>query len=166
MNINPGSILISNISLTDPNFEKVVIVIAEHNEKGALGFVINKTFQRSFNELSEFKDSVAFPLFEGGPVEKENLYFIHRRADLITGGQLVFGSVYFGGNFQHAVHYMNNKSLLENDIKLFIGYCGWNDNELEEEVVEGSWLMANASLQEIFTANTALLWEHLYAKVK
>ena len=55
MVIKPGDILISSPYLEDANFEKAVIVLAEHNEKGALGFVINKLFPRALNELVEFK---------------------------------------------------------------------------------------------------------------
>jgi len=164
LSLQPGSILISAPLLDDPNFEKVVIFIAEHNEKGALGFVVNQLFSRRFNELIEFRHCAAFPLFEGGPVETESLYFIHQRPDLIENSLPVVGAVCLGGNFKQAVAYMNDASLAETEIKLFIGYCGWDDQQLEEEIAEGSWLLADATVEIIFFVDTDILWEELYKR--
>ena len=58
MHIRTGTIVISTALLNGSSFEKTVIVIAEHNEKGSLGFIINQPFARSLNELEEFKDAI------------------------------------------------------------------------------------------------------------
>ncbi|SEW40046.1 YqgE/AlgH family protein [Chitinophaga arvensicola] len=134
-----GIYIRSTALLDDTYFEKTILFITEYNEKGAMAFVVNKPFPRRFNELAEFSDSPPFPLSEGGPVDLEHLYFIHRRPELIAGGVPVKEPVYFGGDFQTAVELMNNKGITEKDIRLFIGYCGWDANELEEEIAEGSW---------------------------
>ncbi|MBP6023424.1 YqgE/AlgH family protein [Ferruginibacter sp.] len=164
MTIKPGIILISSPVLDDPNFDKVVIYICEYNDKGAMGFVINHIFPRAFNELTEFKTSRTFPLFDGGPVENEKLFFLHRRPDIIEGGTKTTNGIYLGGNFEQAVTHINYYSQPENDIKLFVGYCGWDPRQLETEIEEGSWLMVNAAVENIFTIETAMLWEELYVK--
>ncbi|NLR58275.1 YqgE/AlgH family protein [Chitinophaga polysaccharea] len=137
--MNAGMFLRSTPLLDDSFFERTELFITEVNDKGAMGFVVNKPFPRKFNELVEFRHSIAFPLYDGGPVDREHLYFIHRRPDLIEGGVLVAGDIYLGGDFKAAVKYINNKTITENDIRLFIGYCGWDSFELEEEIAEGSW---------------------------
>ncbi|HEY9260582.1 YqgE/AlgH family protein [Chitinophaga sp.] len=135
--------------LDDSFFEQAILVIAECNEKGAMGFVINKVFPRRFNELEEFKHSIPFPLYEGGPVDQEHLYFVHRRPDLIGGGVLVADDLYLGGDFKAAVTQLNNKTISVDDIRLFIGYCGWDAQELEAEIAEGSWeVLAHEKLFE------------------
>jgi putative transcriptional regulator len=121
MNITLGTILNSTAALNDSNFEHATIFIAEHNEKGAMGFIINKKITRALNELEEFKQSIAFPLYDGGPMDKEHLFFVHKRPDLIEGGTLISGSIYLGGNFKQAVAQLNNKTITQNDIKIFIG---------------------------------------------
>lgn len=126
-------------ALNDTFFEGALVLITEHNNKGAAGFVINRPFARRLNELEEFKHSPAFPLYDGGPVGREQLYFIHRRPDIIPGGQAISNGVYFAGDFTETIKAINNKSLTETDIKLFIGYCGWDSGELEAEIAEGSW---------------------------
>ncbi|KAA2238568.1 YqgE/AlgH family protein [Chitinophaga agrisoli] len=134
-----GLFLHSTDLLDDSFFEKAVIFIAEYNEKGAMGFVVNRLFPRRLNELEEFKQVGPFPVYVGGPVDQEHIYFVHRRPDVIAGGSLVAGDVFLGGDFKDVVRGIRNGVIGEEDVKVFIGYCGWDGVELEEEVEEGSW---------------------------
>ncbi|SHN41118.1 YqgE/AlgH family protein [Chitinophaga sp. CF418] len=134
-----GTFLRSTSLLDDTFFEQTIIFITEHNEKGAMGFVVNRLFPRKINELVEFKDCAAFPLYEGGPVDQEHLFFIHQRPDLIKGGDQVTAHIQLGGDFKAAMQYINDNTITEKDIRIFIGYCGWDDQELEAEIAEGSW---------------------------
>lgn len=136
--------------LNDTIFEQSVILITEYNEKGALGFIINKSFGRMLNELEEFKHSLPFPIYTGGPVDQEHLYFVHQRPDLIADGKLIAEGIYLGGNFQQAVEGINNRTLTTADLKIFIGYCGWDGAELESEIEEGSWTVEEGMNEEIF----------------
>jgi putative transcriptional regulator len=151
MKINAGILLTSAPSLDDPNFEGATIFVTEFNEKGATGFVVNKLFARKLNELEEFKYSPPFSLYDGGPMDKEHLFFIHRRPDLITGGTAIIDSIYFGGDFKQAVAHIDNGNILQKDIKIFVGYCGWDANELEEEITEGSWMLSVDTTGKIFS---------------
>lgn len=139
--MTPGTFIKSTALLNDTLFESAIILITEYNEKGAVGFIVNNPFSRQFNELEEFKNNIPLPLYDGGPVDQEHLFFIHQRPDLITGGQHVAGNIYLGGDFKEAVRLMNNRKITEADIKLFIGYCGWDGEELDSEIKEGSWLI-------------------------
>lgn len=145
-----GKILSSTSSMDDPNFGSSVIFIAEHNEQGALGFMMNKVFERALNELVEFSSSPAFPLYEGGPVDQEHLYFVHRRSDLIPGGTAIIDDIYLGGDFRKALQQINNKNLTSGDIKIFIGYCGWDTGDLEAEIAEGSWEVKEPDVDSLF----------------
>lgn len=141
-----GMLLKATAALNGTNFENAVILITDYNDKGATGFVINKVFARTLNQLEEFKHSPSFPLYEGGPVDTEHLFFIHRRPDIVTEGKAIGDGIYFGGNFKQAVTAINNKSLTTAGIKIFIGYCGWNAGELEAEIAEGSWVPAEGEV--------------------
>lgn len=148
-----GKLLSSTSSMDDPNFDSSIIFIAEHNERGALGFVINKIFNRTLNELVEFSGSPSFPLYEGGPVDEEHLYFVHRRSDLIPGGTPIIDDIYLGGDFQKTIEQINNKNLISKDIKIFIGYSGWDTGDLEAEIAEGSWEVEELDANALFTNN-------------
>ena len=137
--MNAGVFITSTPLLDDSVFEDVTVFITEYNGKGAIGFVTNKPFGRNLNELEEFSNSIPFPLYDGGPVDREHLYMVHRRPDLIHDGTLITGNLHMGGNFAAALQHLNDGSITGQDIKLFIGYCGWDHGELEAEVAEGSW---------------------------
>jgi len=128
-----------------------------------MGFVINKPYTRSFNELVEFGNCKAFILYEGGPVENESLYFIHRRPDIIDHSVLIADGNYLGGNFKQAVAHINSAVHPEADIKLFIGYCGWDPGQLDAEIAEGSWMVTNAMLTLVLEKNANTIWNDLYA---
>jgi putative transcriptional regulator len=134
-----GMFLRSTSLQDDTYFEQALIFVTEHNAKGAMGFVVNKLFSRRINELVAFKDSVPFPLYEGGPVDQEHLFFIHQRPDLIKGGDPVTDNIHLGGDFKAAMQYINDNTITEKDVRIFIGYCGWDFQELEAEIAEGSW---------------------------
>lgn len=134
-----GTFIQSTALLGGDYFENALIYISGYDEKGATGFVVNKKFPRSFNELQEFRHSPSFPVYEGGPVDREHLFVLHRRPELITESVCVSGTIYTGGNFSEAVKHINNKTLTAADMLLFIGYCGWDAGELEAEIAEGSW---------------------------
>jgi putative transcriptional regulator len=146
-----GKILFSTTHNNDIHFQQSIILIAEHNADGAIGFVVNKIFERGLNELAEFSNSPAFPLYVGGPVSKEHLYFIHRRNDIIHGGTLIEKDIYYGGDFKQAIALINNHKLNTNDIKIFIGYCGWDKDEIETEIKEGSWELKNFNSNLVFS---------------
>lgn len=125
--------------MADPNFKDTRVIIATVDETGCLGFVFNKPFSRTINELEEFRHLKPFPLYEGGPVDQEHLYFIHRRSDVIPGGDSIAKDWTLGGDFKQALHYIDVGVLDETDIKIFIGYSGWDAGELVAEIDEGSW---------------------------
>lgn len=139
MKLTAGIFLKATPQLAGDYFENALIYVTECNADGALGYVLNRKFPRPFNELVEFINSPAIQLYEGGPVEHEKLFFIHRRPDLVENSQLIANGIYTGGDFKQAVSLINEGVLSEDDFKLFIGYCGWDTGELEVETEEGSW---------------------------
>ena len=139
MHLTAGLFLHSTQALDDTYFAGAIIYLTECNADGAVGFVINRPLGRSLHELEEFKHSPHFPLYEGGPVDAEHLYVLHRQPHRIAESKDAGKGVYFGGDFRQVVTGINNRSLAESDVKLFIGYCGWEAGELEAEIEEGSW---------------------------
>lgn len=152
MQLHQGCFLEATQLLDGSSFENALLYIAEYNDKGASAFVVNKPTGRYLNELEEFKAGIRFPLYEGGPVGHEKIYFLHSRADLVSDGLLSKGNVYIGGNFETVQMLLNDHIIGTNDIKLFIGYCGWDAGQLEEEIEEGSWVLKEPGTRDIFRA--------------
>jgi putative transcriptional regulator len=134
-----GKILKASASLAGDYFEDAAILIVEHNMEGAIGFIMNRHFPRRLNELEEFKHSKAMPIFEGGPVQQDMLYFIHKCEAL--GGELlpIDDEWLWGGDIRELLNFID-LSLVSVDIaKFFVGYCGWSGGQLEAEIAEGTW---------------------------
>ncbi len=127
-----------------------------------MGFVVNDIFPRTLNELEEFKQAGDIPLYQGGPMDLEHLYFIHRHADMIPGGEQVTAGIFIGGDFKKALSCLDKKMITDQDLKIFIGYCGWDPGQLEEEIAEGSWLTVNIPPRVIFSHPATHLWEQVY----
>lgn len=137
--LKPGLTIKSTDLLNGSFFEHTTILIVEHNQEGSVGFITNKPFGKSLHELVEFNHSKPFPLMDGGPVDREHLFVLHKRPDLIEGGKQIPNGLYLGGNMEQVIEAINTESVNQQEIQLFIGYCGWELGELEAEVEEGSW---------------------------
>ena len=139
--LKAGIYIKSTAALIGSFFEYTTIFLFEHNEKGSTGFITNKLFGKSLHELIEFNHSKPFPLMDGGPVDREHLFVLHKRPDLIHGGKQIPNGLYLGGNMEQVIEAINTKDANPQEIQLFIGYCGWDVGELETEVEEGSWTL-------------------------
>jgi len=151
-----GKILISSPTMDDEKFKDTMIFIVEHNNDGAIGFVINQLFDKTLNNLVEFSNSRPFPLYYGGPVDNEHIFFIHCNTAIIQEGTFVIDNIFYSGNFKQVIEGINQKTLSTMDIKLLIGYCGWNTLELEQEIEEGSWIVIPSTIEMVFAQNPAL----------
>jgi putative transcriptional regulator len=139
--LKAGIYIKSTAELIGSFFEDTTILIVQHNEAGSLGFVTNKPFGKSLNELIEFKHAKPFPLMDGGPVDREHIFVLHKRPDLIKGGEQVTNVLCLGGNMDQVIEAINTHGINEQEIQIYIGYCGWDKGELEAEIEEGSWTM-------------------------
>jgi putative transcriptional regulator len=139
MDIKAGIYLKSTDALIGSFFEHTTILLVQHNEEGSIGFVTNKFFEKSLHELIEFNHIKPFPLLDGGPVDREYLFVLHNRPDLIDGGKQIPNGYFLGGNMDQVIEAIDTRGATQQEIHLFIGYCGWDLGELESEVEEGRW---------------------------
>ncbi|RYY99098.1 MAG: YqgE/AlgH family protein [Chitinophagaceae bacterium] len=152
MQLQAGSFLKSTAAPDDTVFSRVSILITAYGPAvdGAVGYILDRPFGRSLRDLEEFRHARPFPLYTGGPVDQEHLYFVHRRPDLVEGGTPAGNGLYVGGNFSQAVAAINAQQLSPRDLKLFVGYCGWDAGELEAEIEEGSWTIVDGNADLVF----------------
>jgi putative transcriptional regulator len=139
--LKAGLIIKSTDVLIGSIFEDTTILIVKHDNEGTTGFVTNKPLHKSIHELIEFNNSKPYPLMDGGPVDKDHLFVMHKRPDLITGGEKIQSDFYLGGNIEDVIDAINANGVNEQEIQIFIGYCGWDEGELVAEIEEGSWVI-------------------------
>ena len=127
--LKAGTYIKSTASLNGSFFEHTTILIVQHNEEGSLGFVTNKPFGKSLHELIEFKHAKTYPLMDGGPVDRNHLFVLHSRPDLINEGEQTPNGLYLGGNMEQVIEAINSGAANQQEIQVFIGYCGWDLGE-------------------------------------
>jgi putative transcriptional regulator len=146
-----GGLLISEPFLPDPNFERTVVLLCEHNEEGSVGFVLNKPSILKFDEAVEEVSDFSPTLYVGGPVQQDTLHFIHRSSNGFEGSLQVTDEIFWGGNYEQLVTMINTKTIVPEDFKFFLGYSGWAPGQLEEELKQKSWIVINnATAEDVF----------------
>lgn len=139
------SLLISEPFMLDPNFTRSVVLVCEHNEEGTLGLILNQPSSLFLKDAIEMEgiQETSFPLYIGGPVEMDSLQFIHKCFDRLNSGVELGDGIYWGGNFEALKLLMRNGEIKEDEIKFFLGYSGWSDKQLEDEMKENTWIISN-----------------------
>ena len=154
-----GTLLIANPFLKDPNFSRTVIFLCEHTEEGSFGFVLNRKYKVTLDELIPDLEGYKVPVYYGGPVQMDTIHFLHQYPDEIPGGFEVTKGVYWGGDFELLVSMIKNKKIDFTKIRFFIGYSGWSDGQLKNEMTEKSWLTVQATRKIIFHRNFEEIWK-------
>lgn len=160
-NITPekGSLLISEPFLPDPNFERTVVLLCEHNDDGSFGFVLNKPSQVTVSEIMDDLESVHAPVYIGGPVEQNTLHFVHRTPNL-EGGTEIADGIIWGGNFEQLIILSQEGRINDDDFRFFAGYSGWSEGQLQKELEADSWIVTPpASAELIFQSDVNTLWK-------
>lgn len=155
----PGILLIADPFLKDPNFMRTVVFICDHNTDGSFGFVLNKKFEQTMEDLLTNFDGYPVPVYYGGPVQTDTIHFLHQYPDEIPGGKEVTNGVYWGGDFELLTNMVKNESIDFNKIRFFIGYSGWGEGQLSEEMEEKTWLTVESTRKLIFHTEPAQVWK-------
>jgi putative transcriptional regulator len=158
---NPGAgvLLIADPFLKDPNFIRTVVFLCEHQTEGSFGFVLNKAYEYSLNELIQGLDDLSIPVFYGGPVQMDTIHFLHECPDKISGGYEIVDGVFWGGDFETTIEQIRKGKIPLNKIRFYIGYSGWGSGQLAEEIKEKSWLSVKANRSLVFHKKTEEIWK-------
>jgi len=161
-----GDLLISQPLLPDNNFERTVILLCEHNDEGSFGFVLNKLSMLKVDEVLEDVEDFATNLYVGGPVQQNTLHFIHDIDALQEGGQDIQEGLCWGGNFEVLTSLINTATIDTDKIRFFLGYSGWSEYQLQQEIDENTWIVArDVHPSYIFNTDPQHLWKDILEKM-
>ncbi|NPA45665.1 MAG: YqgE/AlgH family protein [Chlorobi bacterium] len=159
-----GKLLIATPNLlTDGIFSQSVILIADRHSDGTVGFMLNKPFRARLNDVTQIP--LAFPIYNGGPVEQDKLYYIHRIPDIVTGSLPIGDGLYWGGDLKNIINGLYDETFLSDKIKFFAGYSGWSKGQLEDEIEDEAWFVAPLDFDPI-TALSKDMWKTLLVKIR
>ncbi len=143
-----GRLLVALPTLADPNFHRSVVHVLEHDAaSGAIGVIVNRpSWLEVSDHLPELADVVVPPgvVFIGGPVQREVALTIVRDED---GSPMLI-----------------EEPETTRPCRVFSGYAGWGIGQLEEEIAEGSWHVAEAEPDDLFREDPETLWADVWRR--
>ena len=151
-----GTILIAEPFMKDPHFKRAVVLIAEHNEEGTVGFILNRQLDVKMKDVMADTGDSELPIFLGGPVQRDNLFFLHTLGDLIEDSLKVCEGLWWAGNFSIVKEMVRRNEIKEEHIRFFIGYSGWTIGQLDEEMKSNSWIVTKAKQKHILLPHDKL----------
>jgi putative transcriptional regulator len=150
-----GKLLVSSPALVDPNFRKTVVLIAHHDEDGAMGLVLSRPSDVpavAAVPLLEGLDGANDPVFVGGPVQPEAFMVLAEFDDVTQAAAPIIA----GLGFMPAD--ADPEDLTIRRLRLFAGYSGWSGGQLESELEESSWIVVDALPDDAFADDPDELW--------
>jgi len=163
MNETPGKgkILISEPFLNDPNFKRTIILLSEHNSEGSVGFVLNKPTEYKLNQVVDDFPEFDALVYYGGPVQLNTLQFIYKGENIIEGSMEIMPGLYWGGSFDILRMLIEAKSVNPIDFRFFLGYSGWDEGQIDDEMGINSWIVSDTSIENIFSEEPDKLWREI-----
>ena len=159
--IKNGKVLLAEPFMQDPNFKRSAVLLCEHGEDGSVGFIMNKPLDMRVDELiedfPEFDSEVLF----GGPVQTDTIHYIHNVGELLEDSIKIIDGVYWGGDFQKLKFLISSEMVQPHNIRFFVGYSGWMDGQLKDEMVYGSWVVADMNSNYLFKSEPDQLWQQV-----
>ena len=116
-----GIILISEPSLHDFYFRQSIVLLAEHNEEGSFGIIINKPIEVRLNDLLKNFPDFNAPVYLGGPVKTDSIFYLHTKPK-IEGSLEIMKGLYWGGDIETIREMINLNQISENEIRFYVGY--------------------------------------------
>jgi putative transcriptional regulator len=161
VSIKKGKILIAEPSIIgDISFNRSIILLADHNNEGSIGFILNKPLDYCLGDLIPEIES-NLPIYNGGPVQQDNLYFIHKVAELIPESIEISEGLFWSGNFEQVSKLVAEEKINENDIRFFLGYSGWEANQLNSELKGNTWILSeNTHRNNIIKVVDTAFWKN------
>ena len=156
-----GGLLISAPFLRDWHFARSVVLVVDHNEEGSMGLVLNKDFSRLMT-LNDLVPALAalppIPLYKGGPVGRDTLFYLHTLSYLKDALPLGNG-LYLNGDFNQMQQYILSGAPTQGVARFFMGYAGWQKGQLKQEMKQNTWIVNNESQVDLLNMYLRDLWQ-------
>lgn len=150
-------LLIASPLLTDPNFRRTVVLVAEHSDHGAMGLVLNRPLGVTVADAVPTLVDLVAPgdqVHEGGPVQPDAVMALGEFRDVSASPAVAFDAVGFlPAPDGHAVE---PETIVR--ARVFAGYAGWAAEQLEAEMDEQAWFAVPARPDDCFTDDPDGLW--------
>jgi putative transcriptional regulator len=161
-----GRLLISEPFLPDTFFNRTLVYLTEHNEKGSVGFIINKSINIKVSDALEGFPGWDEKLTMGGPVAPDTLHYLHTLGNIVPNSVWVADNIHWGGDIEVVKDLINSGKAGSGDIRFFLGYSGWGEGQLERELKEDSWIIADVAPEVVMKYRKDDSWKIVLRSLK
>ncbi len=160
-NLKPkaGRLLISEPFMGDYYFGRSVVLLVEHNDEGSFGVVLNKLIEAPINDVLKGLPPFDSKIYLGGPVDTSSTFYIHSLGNKIEGSVEIGNGLYWGGDIEIIKEMILLNQLNSSNIRFFIGYSGWEANQLEGELESNSWIVSTDTNKSILNMPIKDMWK-------
>jgi putative transcriptional regulator len=160
-----GCVLLSDPFTQDSYFSRSAVLLCRHNKKETFGFVLTNYIEIDLHKLDENLPEIITKISFGGPVEKDNLFYIHTFGKEIEGAEEIIDTLYFGGDYEMLFELIKADPKRINEVRFFIGYAGWDFEQLNNEMKDHSWIaVTNITEKEILSTSSDHFWKDCMTK--
>lgn len=146
--------------MNDFHFGRSVILLIDHEEaEGSFGVIINKTLNASVNQIVDDFPEFDAPVYLGGPVSDNQLFFIHTLGNLIPDSCPIIEGLYWGGEVETLKTLIATGIANEENTRFYLGYSGWDSGQLVSELVRNTWLIGDITTQQLFELPAEAMWQ-------
>lgn len=153
-----GRILISEPFLSDNYFRRSVVYITEHSKSGTIGFVLNKALSMEISDVLDNFPDLDFKVSLGGPVSTNTIHYLHTLGDEIPESVHVKDGIFWGGDFEKMKALVKSGIATTDNLRFFLGYSGWTENQLENELEMNAWLVGEIAPELIMKGGSTEFW--------
>lgn len=157
-------------AMDDPNFEHTVCFVCHHDDDGAMGLVINRpldmTIDAMFEQLdlpTNGADVSSTPLYIGGPVDNERGFVLHSAEKAYAGSTPLNASLTLTTSPDVLTAIANDEG--PKHYLIALGYAGWESGQLEQEMLDNTWLTSNGDNDILFKLPIEKRWEAAFAQL-
>tara|TARA_B100000575_G_scaffold235778_1_gene197592 strand:- start:564 stop:1076 length:513 start_codon:yes stop_codon:yes gene_type:complete len=141
-------------------FRRSVVLICDKEDKNPMGFILNKPLEINLSNIFSGV-SKKFKLFFGGPVSEDKLFCIHKSELKLKSSKKITEYLSYGLDLDEIISKTENGELDEENVMFFLGYSGWSDQQLKDEIDENFWKINKNYSKNIFEKSHENLWNKL-----
>ncbi len=169
LRVDTGTLLAAWPDLQDPNFMHSVLLMCQHSDEGAHGFIVNRPANLVVRTLMPDHPALGksdFPVYLGGPVGHDTMQFVHTLPTEIPGGYPLTDDIWMGGDLDALGKVLAADPVAAAaSIRILIGYSGWGEGQLEGELQGGSWIPAPACTEAVFMDDADGAWRRVVRSI-
>jgi putative transcriptional regulator len=155
------TLLLSMPQLQDPNFFKTVVLLCDFLPEGAFGIVLNRPTEMPATAMVQVEPPIVdgndLPLCVGGPVEPERGWILTADRPIEPEFRTIIDGLYLSTSPLLLRRVLEARPAPR--ARVLAGYAGWGPGQLDDELAQSAWLMADVELDLVFDVDASAMWE-------